>query len=549
MIKHIEITDFCGIKQLKLDVSKFNIFTGNPTQGKTSILNAIRWCVIGDNNDFLIRNGANSTEVVLHSDNGSRIERRMTRGSSSKVTIYTKDNKVAPKPQEILNKLYNPFLFRSTDILKMKAKELNEFISNALSSKLKITDELVKLYLLDDIELSNNPIVAIKEKYDELYERRAKVNKIVKETSIKSSNVDLSITEEDVNNLQSEFDELKIKLDKLKANKAQREIIQQNIKIQESTEHNISEIKKCIDSYGEIDTSRNLDGINKEISDKEKELKSLEKEVSDLKSKYESLRTLLKKLDSDKIVCPYSNNIKCETDFSEYRTTLNEEINNVTKTGKEKADTLQNVSADIVTLKHILDKNNILKSKKLELDRYQSILDQINIITVDEDTDDIEKVQELYKSKESNLTRAKVSLETKNITNIEDVQNEQKRINLRMDRIKEFLEVEVPKMLKIGIADLKVDNTGIYYKDVPLSQLGDCMMMRICTSIIKSIYPDSTMFTMDGFEHMGVDGMTKYINYFASEDNQIQYFGTYVGEIKSGLKNCKVFNVVNFEVS
>ena len=117
-----------------------------------------------------------------------------------------------------------------------------------------------------------------------------------------------------------------------------------------------------------------------------------------------------------------------------------------------------------------------------------------------------------------------------------------------MERMKEFLDVEVPKMLKIDIADLKVDNTGIYFKDIPLDQLGDCMMMRICTAIIKSIYPNSSIFTIDGFERMGFDGMVKYINYFSSEDNQIQYFGTYVGEVKSGLKNCKIFNVKNFEV-
>lgn len=550
MIKHVEITDFCGIKQLKLDVTKFNIFTGEPTQGKTSILNAIRWCIFGDNNDHLIRNGSNSTEVVLHSDNGSRIERRMSRGSSSKVNVYSKDNKLAPKPQEILNRLYNPFMFKSTDILKMKPKELNDFVSTALSSKLKITDDMVKRYLLDEIDLSKNPIDNIKKEYDTLYERRAKVNKIVKETTIKTANIDMSITQEDIDKLQTEYDELKIRLDTVKANKAKKDIIDQNIKIKESTEHNISEIKKEIERIGALDNNIDIESLNKEIIEKSKLLTVSTKEVAELKVKFESLRDLLSKLDSNKIVCPYLNTVKCETDFSEHKTKVSEEIQSTTKLGKEKAELVGKLTNEITESRNIIDKHSKLKSKKLELDRYQSILDQINIVSdSSEAIEDLSKVQELYNAKESALLKAKISLEAKSVSNIENVELEQKQLNTKMDRIKDFLENEVPKMLKIEIPDLLVDSTGIYYKDVPLSQLGDCMMMRICTAVIKSIYPNSTIFTLDGFECMGTEGMIKYINYFSSEDNQVQYFGTYVGKITSGLKNCKVFNVENFEVN
>ena len=227
VIKTIEISNFGKISSMKLECNKFNIFQGDNDQGKTTILDAIEWAIVGNNDESNIKNGESKCEVIIDCDTGVRIERRLQRGGTNKLFVYHHE-KPLNEPQKTLNKIFNPLLFDPTALLTMKAKELNTFISDAISKRLKLSDEQIKYYGLEELDLSSDPVNTIKDYYDKVYSNRTTLNREVKTTTAKMDGIIMDVSQDDIDNLAKIVSEHETKLNEARANNAKIEISKNN---------------------------------------------------------------------------------------------------------------------------------------------------------------------------------------------------------------------------------------------------------------------------------------------------------------------------------
>ena len=66
----------------------------------------------------------------------------------------------------------------------------------------------------------------------------------------------------------------------------------------------------------------------------------------------------------------------------------------------------------------------------------------------------------------------------------------------------------------------------------------------------KDMFKRSNIYNLDGLECIDKNSLKKYVEYYGNEDNDIQYFGTYVNSVDfiSQSPKIKIFNVEGFEV-
>ncbi len=104
-IAKLSIRDFLGIESLDLDLqAPINIIVGENEAGKSSIRDAIQWCLTGQARGLkthqeqaaLIRNGGKAAEVTITLADGNTITRRKTPKSPSSITGDVPGNGLPP---------------------------------------------------------------------------------------------------------------------------------------------------------------------------------------------------------------------------------------------------------------------------------------------------------------------------------------------------------------------------------------------------------------------------------------------------------------------
>lgn len=547
MIKSVIINNFGPLENVQFDCKKFNIFQGKSHQGKTSILSAIRWAIVGGNDEFFVRNGASTCEVILLSDNGSRIERRLTRGGTSKLYIYTAAEQQVKAPQEALNKMYNPLLFGPTDMIQMKPKDLNEFISNAISKRLKLSSQEIELYGLKDIDLSEDPVSAIQKYYDKLFAERTEVNRAVKNFDAKTSGGELvkQVSDEELAAMENLVSQTEAKYNKAKENNIRLEISKKNADVKLRTENNIKLLKKEIEE-GQKALDENKFSSD-ELSSSIKERDLLEKELAKDRSEVANIKATLDKLGIGEIACPIHGTVKCTTDMNPYKKQLEDSLDAIKKEGKKKYDKTVKLNEKINVLEKNLEVAKNLKQKKLELDRAESILSELEIL--DGDIVDLSTLETSLKQMKDELYKARLSKDIGKISGIDETRNRQDQLNSQLEKLNRLLKEVIPSRLTMNVKNVTLGKEGLFFQGLPFYRLGDSYKLRLCTAVLKDLFANANLYTLDKLEAIDKVELEKYITHYANESNAIQYFGSYVGEI-SNIKNTNVniFNMNQFKL-
>lgn len=547
MIKSVIINNFGPLEQVQFDCKKFNIFQGKNNQGKSSILDAIKWCIIGGNDEFFVRNGTSTCEVILVSDKGSRIERRLTRGGTSKLYIYGADEKQVKEPQNVLNKMHNPLLFGPTDMLRMKAKDLNEFVSSSISKRLKLTDKEVQDNELTGLDLSEDPVGKIQKHYDELFAQRTEVNRAVKNFEAKASGGELvkQVTEEELANMETLVKTTEAEYEKAKERNIRIEISKKNADIKTKTENNIKILKKELEDGAKL--LEELENSEKELITFTKEKEELEKELVKDRTELSNIKATLDKLDTGEVACPINGLIKCTTDMQPYKTKLEEAQDKIKKTGKKKHDKTVELNDKIQALKTNIETAKNLKQKKTELDRAESILSELEIL--DGDITDITTLEANLKQMKDELYKARLSKDISQASGIDDTKKRQEQLNKQLDKLNVLLKETIPSRLTLNVKNVTLGKEGLFFQGLPFYRLADSLKLRLCTAVLKDLFANANLYTLDKLETIDKVELEKYINHYAGESNGIQYFGSYVG-ILNPIKNTNVciLNMNNFKL-
>ena len=145
------------------------IFYGEIMQGKTTILNAVRWAFGGSFPDDIIRHGEKEASVLLEFEGGS-INREWYKSkdgiTKAREIAFIRDGKPVKKPVDEIKKFLNPFLLDQDYLRKMGETERKQYFTSLFAVDTSALDKeisscessakelRVKVKMYGDIDLS-----------------------------------------------------------------------------------------------------------------------------------------------------------------------------------------------------------------------------------------------------------------------------------------------------------------------------------------------------------------------------------------------------------
>lgn len=223
------------IADTTIDLNKpLILFYGEIMQGKTTILNAVKFCFGGTYPADIIRHGQEEASVLLEFDNGS-ICREWYRGKddvvNSRPIVFIKDGKKVGKPVDEIKKFLNPFLLDQDHLRKMTELERKKYFT--------------QLFAVDTSEIDNE--------YSEIEAEARDIRAKIKGYG----EIDLTeVKRIDVHSLRAELAQIRVRNDEAieKVNLINREVLQHNNKVslhEETSRRLADEIVELEEKYAE----------------------------------------------------------------------------------------------------------------------------------------------------------------------------------------------------------------------------------------------------------------------------------------------------------
>ncbi len=149
-LKHLHIVNIGIIEDISLDLNKsLMLFYGDIRQGKTSILNSVRWAFGGSFPQDIIRHGQREAFVELTFDNGSiRREWYVAKDQSIKARpiAFVRDGKPVKNPVDEISQFLNPFLLDQDFLRSMGELDRKKYFSQLFGvDTTDLDDEALKV--------------------------------------------------------------------------------------------------------------------------------------------------------------------------------------------------------------------------------------------------------------------------------------------------------------------------------------------------------------------------------------------------------------------
>lgn len=126
-ISKIKISNLFGIKEQNLDGRSIEI-TGSNGQGKTSILDAIRYALTNSSErDYIVKKGESEGEILIETDTGLSINRKKRTQSSDYKSIKQNEKEIN-SPESFLKEIFTPMQLNPVEFTQMSKQEQNRII-------------------------------------------------------------------------------------------------------------------------------------------------------------------------------------------------------------------------------------------------------------------------------------------------------------------------------------------------------------------------------------------------------------------------------------
>lgn len=180
-IARVKIENILGIDNLEFEAGQFNVLAGKNGHGKTSVLEAIKAALKGGNDATLLRNGAESGEVVLVLEDGYEIRKRVTPRTAT--TTVVRDGKTQPRPAEFINSITDMMSINPVDFLLAAKKDRVRVLLEAIPLALDV--DRLKAIAGEDVSVPDgmHPLYAIDAVRKSVFEHRTDINRSEKEKS------------------------------------------------------------------------------------------------------------------------------------------------------------------------------------------------------------------------------------------------------------------------------------------------------------------------------------------------------------------------------
>jgi len=553
MITSIEIQDFRGIQKTKVALKPFTIIAGLNRQGKTSVLRSLEWALGADVKGSLVNTrtpNATTARVKLMTDRGLTIERSYENGAKkSRLALYRPNGESIPDGDNLLAKNYANLGFDPIRLMFMPPKEQAALIRTALATNITMTaDEATMLgFTLDPNKNAKDQLEA---EYQKAYDDRTGLNRVVKNLQNKAkggSDVrvpeqsEIDVAETAVARVETEYDEALKRA-------AQIEAAKKNEATRKRLEGVLADLDKELQEanvFGGLSVTQ----IATRLEDLEKDFKATSAEESELRGTVRQLEKIIKELGDGKFpVCPISTKIACNTDVSGIKSSIVEELEAKTAVLLALFEKNKVKFAELSAFKTNVETFKRLDAKKGERDRIQATLNSLGATTVVDGSDPAELKKTLEEMRNA-LTQMKMSREIADTSDLEGQIVLAEEVDKRVKAIRKFIDEEVPKRLNLGLAEVEVNNEGIFFRGLPMTDECTSVQLRIASMIVRKIYPNSKLLTIDRLEVLDVDTLRQFIER-TSSDKSFQVVATYVGALPdaiANLPNVKVVRMVKGE--
>lgn len=123
----ITIKSLFGISEQQINGNSIEI-TGQKGAGKTSVLDAIRYCLTNrSNRDWIIKEGDNEGEIIVETDSGLTIDRKARTNKADSININENGNRIT-KPETFLKSIITPLQLNPVEFTQMSKQEQNRAI-------------------------------------------------------------------------------------------------------------------------------------------------------------------------------------------------------------------------------------------------------------------------------------------------------------------------------------------------------------------------------------------------------------------------------------
>ena len=441
MIKKLILKNWKKHENFTIDFSKgVNIIVGEMGTGKSSILQAINYCLFGSFNDLksreiktddLISRNQSESELVLYIDNYI-IHRFIKRGktSESKITDETGQELAGPSTVEV-NKFIEEKLKISEDVflraIYSSQNDIDKIIRVTPNQRKKILDELMNLNEFEIVR--KNSVTLINKLNLEIQTNK----KIYEETNIEELKYKLNETTNETGKINSKINEIKNKIPNLeKKYKDIERLLEEKSQIKykyNSLKENLNQLKIKLSKK-----DKSLDNIPININ-YDIEIEKIDDYVTDIKNNIKDIRKINEKLNEEKLT--HEKNIsKFSLIISEHNKKILE-FNNKYKEVNEKDIYKLNQEYDL--LKNIISDMKLkFDNSKIKLRALRESLDKLNSMdskcyVCDNLIDDLNKSNLISKRKsEIAVTLMKQNEITENLNN-NQMKNEKLKILIDLD--------------------------------------------------------------------------------------------------------------------
>lgn len=130
----ITIKSLFGISEQQINGNSIEI-TGQKGAGKTSVLDAIRYCLTNrSNRDWIIKEGENEGEIIVETDSGLTIDRKARTNKADSININENGNRIT-KPETFLKSIITPLQLNPVEFIQMTKQEQNRAILDLIDFK------------------------------------------------------------------------------------------------------------------------------------------------------------------------------------------------------------------------------------------------------------------------------------------------------------------------------------------------------------------------------------------------------------------------------
>ncbi|MDP4160343.1 MAG: AAA family ATPase [Bacillota bacterium] len=131
-ISRLEISNFVGISEFKIDLGKLNILTGRVGSGKTSIIEAIEKGFSNKSQRVeVIRHGEDDATIFIKTDDGLEIDRKL-RSNKADYLKVRKAGQAVPSTENFLKQFLKGDLFKPLEFCAKSPTEQAKIILNLL---------------------------------------------------------------------------------------------------------------------------------------------------------------------------------------------------------------------------------------------------------------------------------------------------------------------------------------------------------------------------------------------------------------------------------